>query len=231
MVTRPIFHRGFVLGGNEENTIPAFKDAIAKTAGFEVDIRETKDGTLCCIHDDTWDRTTPYTGLVNGTTQAQVDTYATDGGCSIPSLLQAIKIGTGAGPVFLDKLGSGVSDFGLIRVGELVAQFAMENKSFMFSSNKDFIARFKQLVPNVRTCYRPVEVEFNIDEVQAMGVQAILPDLAVMNAYRVGRYQDVGIKVFIQNDSINSAADLDRARNLDVNGIILDAKKWKDWWS
>jgi glycerophosphoryl diester phosphodiesterase len=226
--TKPIYHRGYTIG-NEANTIPAFKDAVARGCGFETDIRETLDHTLVCMHDNTWDKTTPYTGLIKETSQATVDTYHTNGGASIPSCLQALKIGAGSGPILLDKMSYGLSDTALLRVGELVKRFDMENRTYVFAGDLDFIAHFRELVPNVKVSYRPVDVDFNLAQVQAMGASAIQPDLDVMTKRRVAAYQDAGFKVFIQDYSINNADDLTRARNFGVDGVIIDADKWRAW--
>jgi glycerophosphoryl diester phosphodiesterase len=228
MTTEPIYHRGYTIG-NEENTIPAFKDAVSRGRGFETDIRETLDNTLVCMHDDTWDRMTPYTGDIAATTQAQVDTYATNDGSSIPSCLQAIKIGAATGPVLLDKCSYGLSDTALLRIGELVEQFNASNRVYVFTGDKEFIAHFRQLVPNVKVSYRPVEVGYSLDEVLSMGASAIQPDLHTLTSDKVNRYQSIGLKVFVQDYSIQSADDLDKARRLDVDGVIIDAKKWRDW--
>jgi glycerophosphoryl diester phosphodiesterase len=69
---RVVGHRGTVKFA-PENTIPAFKTAIQYGADLlEMDIRETKDGTLIIMHDATVNRTTNGTGRVSEKTLSEV---------------------------------------------------------------------------------------------------------------------------------------------------------------
>ena len=63
---RVVAHRGGVALGPPENTLPAIAKAIEVGADLiEVDIRETADGTLVLMHDNTVDRTTDGRGLIS----------------------------------------------------------------------------------------------------------------------------------------------------------------------
>ena len=65
-------HRG-CLDSHPENTLPAFKQAIALGAQMiEFDIQLTKDSALVIMHDETVDRTTNGIGKVSDLTLAQV---------------------------------------------------------------------------------------------------------------------------------------------------------------
>jgi len=56
-----------------ENTLPAFKSAIAKGAHqIEFDLRTTSDGQLVVIHDDTVDRTTDGSGAASALALEQI---------------------------------------------------------------------------------------------------------------------------------------------------------------
>lgn len=65
-------HRGNVHHA-PENTLPAFEKAIELGATLiEIDIRETRDGVLVVIHDETVDRTTNGSGRVDEMTLAEL---------------------------------------------------------------------------------------------------------------------------------------------------------------
>lgn len=60
-----IAHRGFS-GNYPENTMLAFKKAVeAGCDGIETDLHMTKDGIIVICHDETIDRTTNGSGLIN----------------------------------------------------------------------------------------------------------------------------------------------------------------------
>lgn len=59
-----------------ENSLPAMKESIRIGADFiETDVRQTKDGVLVCIHDNSIDRTTNGKGKVEDMTYAQLQQY------------------------------------------------------------------------------------------------------------------------------------------------------------
>jgi len=67
-----VAHRGYS-GVAPENTIPAFvKAAEVGCAGIEIDVLYTKDNQLVVIHDETLDRTTNCSGLVNDSTYEEL---------------------------------------------------------------------------------------------------------------------------------------------------------------
>ena len=77
---RIVGHRGAAALA-PENTIASFHEAVlAGVAAIEADARLAADGRVVLIHDDRLDRTTAYTGAVQGFTGAQL------AGCGIPNL-------------------------------------------------------------------------------------------------------------------------------------------------
>jgi glycerophosphoryl diester phosphodiesterase len=65
-------HRGTIIWG-PENTIAAFQTAIGLGAdAVEMDVRNTKDGVLILMHDDTLDRTTNCSGIISQKTWTEI---------------------------------------------------------------------------------------------------------------------------------------------------------------
>ncbi len=70
---RVVAHRGGALLGPPENTLPAIEKAIEVGADLiEVDIRQTADGHLVLMHDETVNRTTNGSGRVDQMTLEQI---------------------------------------------------------------------------------------------------------------------------------------------------------------
>jgi glycerophosphoryl diester phosphodiesterase len=69
---RVVGHRGLMRQA-PENTLAGFKACIELRAGFELDVRRTKDGHLVCLHDDDLQRTTGGTGKVTDLTLAELE--------------------------------------------------------------------------------------------------------------------------------------------------------------
>ena len=66
-----VAHRG-LLKLAPENTIPAFRAALAVGLGIEFDVSQTKDGKIAILHDNTVDRTTDGHGKIADLTWAEV---------------------------------------------------------------------------------------------------------------------------------------------------------------
>lgn len=86
-------HRG-TRKGYDENTIGAFKKAIEYGADFvELDIHQTKDNKVVVIHDDSLDRTTNGSGLINDLSYKHILEFKTlSNGEKIPTLIETINI-------------------------------------------------------------------------------------------------------------------------------------------
>lgn len=228
--TAPVFHRGLVLDGKEENTMPAFRGAVDRGRGFECDIHPSADETFVVIHDGTWERTTPHTGRVNETPQAKIDGFHTNGGSDIPSLWQALSLSDQGHPVLIDiKTADNWSDDALRRLGELVDIHNARNLSFVFTDEKSLIARLRTFAPGVRVSYRPVDVGYSLEDTLAMGCKAIQPTLETLTQNRVDAFQDAGLKVIVQSYSIDNEAELNKCKNLGVDFVLIDAAKWDRW--
>lgn len=84
--TLNIAHRG-ASAYRPENTIEAFIEAITLGAdSIEMDVRQTFDGHLVLIHDETVDRTTDGTGAISKLTLKQVKALDAGMGTRIPTL-------------------------------------------------------------------------------------------------------------------------------------------------
>lgn len=105
LTARPIAHRGLhdVQCGLVENTIPAFKAAIARGFAIELDVQPTLDGDVVVFHDHTLDRLTNAEGAVAGhTRQALEDIAVTGSGTTIPSLAKVLAEVDGQTPLVIE---------------------------------------------------------------------------------------------------------------------------------
>jgi glycerophosphoryl diester phosphodiesterase len=72
LVNRPIAHRGLHDAGVPENSSAAFAAAISNGYSIECDIQLTADGEAVVFHDDTLDRMTSETGVVQTRTAKEL---------------------------------------------------------------------------------------------------------------------------------------------------------------
>ncbi len=93
-----VAHRGGIADGFPENTLAAFRRAIALGAAvIEIDLRGTKDGKIVVLHDETLDRTTNGTGRVTDHDLAELKTLDAGGGARIPTYDEVLDLVSGTG--------------------------------------------------------------------------------------------------------------------------------------
>ena len=225
--TTPIFHRGHVANGREENTLPAFAAAVALGGGIELDLHETADGFVVVHHDDTWDRMTPMSGLVSATLFADADGYVTDGGNDIPSFAQANAVTMATGPVLLDMKGEWTTP-GLQSVEATLADTGALGHAYLFHDDPIFLARVAADAPQVKRVLRTTQ-KFTVGQLTGTGCRGVLASAALLDAGKVARLHEAGLRVFVSVYSVRSRRQLAAVTDLGVNGVVIDAADWTAW--
>lgn len=113
----PIAHRGLHGPGAPENSIAAFRAAIAAGHAIELDVQPAADGTPLVFHDETLDRMTGAQGAVSALTVAQAAALRLAGtGEGIPTLAEVLALVSGRVPLLIEikdqdgALGPAVGD-------------------------------------------------------------------------------------------------------------------------
>ena len=129
-----------------ENTVLAFREAgkVPYYFGMETDVQMTKDGVLVCMHDNTLDRTTNFTGRVSDYTWAQLKKAWIDGGTGwdakythklrIPTVKQYLQVCKKANLVPYVELKR-LNNEGIRKTIELLHKMGFEGK-YVLSSFK-----------------------------------------------------------------------------------------------
>ena len=100
-----IYHRGKhdKTRGIPENSIPAFKRAIADGRGFELDVHITADDQIIVFHDSDLQRMTGATGEVEDLRLEELkDLRLLDTDCHIPTLEEVLELNNGQVPMILE---------------------------------------------------------------------------------------------------------------------------------
>lgn len=94
---RPFAHRGLHGGGIAENSLAAFRAAVAAGFGVELDVQLSRDGEAIVFHDDELDRLTEATGAVAERSAAELGRIRLRGSDeAIPTLTDALGVIAGA---------------------------------------------------------------------------------------------------------------------------------------
>lgn len=96
-------HRGLHGNGCPENSLAAFRKAVEKGFGMELDVHLLADGSLAVIHDSSLLRTTGQEGVVEDLTTHRLTDYYLEGtGETIPLFSQVLELVDGKVPLIVE---------------------------------------------------------------------------------------------------------------------------------
>jgi glycerophosphoryl diester phosphodiesterase len=96
-------HRGLHGTGVPENSLAAFRAAVAAGLGIELDVQRSRDGQAVVFHDDDLDRLTAQTGPLSRLSAEQLGRIALGGTEeTIPTLRQVLALVAGRVPVLVE---------------------------------------------------------------------------------------------------------------------------------
>lgn len=101
-------HRGLHGDGIPENSMAAFRAALAGGYGIELDIHLTKDGDLAVIHDSSLKRTTGADVRITDLTVGELPNYPLEGTEeTIPTFHQVLDLYAGKAPLIIELKADG----------------------------------------------------------------------------------------------------------------------------
>ena len=217
-----IAHRGGIVPGYPENTLTAFRQAMAYGAEvIEIDLRGTRDGEIVIVHDETLDRTTNGHGAVTDRTLAELKTLDAGGGERIPTYEEVLQLVSGTGvKLLLDIKQSSALD--KHRVVRLTEKYNAVLNVIVGPRTLDDLRAFQSLNPNLRTLGFIPRVE-DIEPFVQAGVDIIRlwPDWIHANPDLVKKVQRLGRPVWTTAEDA-PRPELEQLVKLGVNGILSD---------
>jgi glycerophosphoryl diester phosphodiesterase len=192
-----IAHRGGIVPGHAENTLAAYRRAIAIGVDvIEIDLRGTRDGEIVILHDETLDRTTNGSGAVTEHTLAELKQLDAGNGESIPSYAEVLELVADTGvKLLLDIKISPVLD--KQKVVRLTERHGVVLDVIAGVRTLADLQEFRRLNPNIRTLGF-IKEPGDIDDFVAGGVDIIRlwPDWIRADHDLVGKVHAMGKPVW-----------------------------------
>ncbi|MGQ4911716.1 MAG: glycerophosphodiester phosphodiesterase [Candidatus Thorarchaeota archaeon] len=212
-----IAHRG-ASGSAPENTLRSYELAFEMGAQmFELDVQESQDGSLVCIHDYEVDRTTNGTGAVSDMNIEELRALDAGQGERIPLLSEALDLARGRMLVNIELKVLDVE----ARVLELVRERRMTQDVLISSFFHDTLAVVRELDESVRTAALVSEEEEDpLGLAVGLSVNAINPYFGLATLEFVNEAHDRGLSVYPW--TVNHEDTMTELIALGVDGIITD---------
>ena len=166
-------HRGYS-ANYPENTMIAFQEAAKLDIwGVEFDVHLTKDNQLVVIHDESIDRTSTGKGFVKDLTLEELQKYDYGSwfgpefaGQKIPTLAQVLAVFKST-PIQINiEIKSDIFEYPGIEalIANEIHAFHLEDRVIVSSFNHESIARFQQIMPDVKTALLFASLIVNLEE-------------------------------------------------------------------
>ncbi|CAM3964152.1 glycerophosphodiester phosphodiesterase [Flavobacterium weaverense] len=217
-----IGHRG-AKGSEPENTLISFQKALdMEVDGIELDVHLSSDGEIIVIHDETVDRTTNGTGLVNALSCRELKALRINEEHQVSTLREVFELVNQNCFMNIELKTYETAD----KVVELIEEHVSEknwNYSHFLISSFDWNA-----LQQVRFLSDEIQLgvltETDLDLAFAFAkfikAKSIHPHFHLLNKENVLKIQEKGIQVFPW--TVNEVEDIAKIKGYNVNGIISD---------
>jgi glycerophosphoryl diester phosphodiesterase len=217
-----IGHRG-AKGHAPENTLISFRKAIELDVdGIELDVHLTSDLQLICIHDDTLNRTTSGTGLINSFTLSELKALRIDNLHEIPTLEEVLDLIDKKIFINIELKGKNTAK-PVVDVIESYLNRGNWNYNHFLVSSFDWNAlqEVRSLNPNIALgVLTQTDLGLAIGFADFIQAKSIHPYFHLLTKENTALMQQKRFQVFPW--TVNELEDIQKIKSFHVDGIISD---------
>ena len=225
-----IAHRGYS-AKYPENTLIAFEEAAKLDVwGVEFDVHLTKDNQLVVIHDESIQRTSNGKGFVKDLTLAELREFDYGSwfapefaGQQIPTLAEVLAIFKDTNYQINIEIKSDIFEYAGIEalIAEEIVKLGLEDRIIISSFNHESIARFQQIMPNVKTALLFASLVTNLEDyVKLFGSDAI--HIPYYYGKRSIVQQAIKNGLTVRVYTVNGSGVAQQMRELGVDAVFSD---------
>jgi len=217
-----IGHRG-AMGHALENTIESVEKAVnLNVDGIEIDVFKSKTGELIVYHDPSLKRLSNSTALIEDISLDSIKKVKLKGGLMIPILEEVIDVIPENIFLNIELKGKNTAYATNKIISEYLTRYNWPPSKFIISSfNWNELENFRSFNSEI-----PIAILTDTNPLNAIPVAkklnavAINPNYKLLNKYVVNQIKKEGLKIFPY--TVNSINDIDKMKNLGVDGIITN---------
>ncbi len=201
-----------------ENTLLSFETALRMGADMiELDIQQTADGHIVCIHDEEVDRTTDGHGNVCELTYDQIRALDAGSGQRIPLLTEVLDFAKGKIGVNIEIKAPNIEERALKMVKERNMLGEVIFSSFLHKS----LVKVKSLEPRAFTAVLySSEMDDVVTYAKGLGADAINPLFFILDEETIRTAHEAGLRVYPW--TLNDEEFITEYVRLGVDGVISD---------
>lgn len=223
-------HRGYS-ANYPENTMIAFREAAKMDIwGIEFDVHLTKDNQLVVIHDESIDRTSTGKGYVKDMTLEELRTFDYGSwfapefaGEKIPTLAETLAVFQSTPFQINIEIKSDIFEYPGIEalIANDLHAFNLEDRVIISSFNHESIARFQQIMPNVKTAPLLASLIVNLEEyVNRLGTDTI--HIPYYYGMRSIVQQAIKNGMIVRTYTVNDPAVARQLKSIGIDAIFSD---------
>ncbi|MFD0897016.1 glycerophosphodiester phosphodiesterase [Loigolactobacillus binensis] len=218
-------HRGDPLEAPEE-TFQSFNTAFTDGASYaELDLRESKDGTLVIAHDANLKRICGANISISKTDFAQLHQFKQSNGEPVHSLAELFayyqKQPNARFMLETKKSKKNKPTDMEAKVAALVKQYHMEKRVLVQSFSAASVESFSQLLPTVPRYLIASDLQ-DIDFATLQNVTGINLDVTLLTPTILQQFHSLGKKVFVWSDMDEQASALANLSLTNIDGIVTN---------
>ena len=203
-----------------ENTLAAFKHAIEMHVDWlEMDLHQTKDGTLVVIHDASVDRTTDGSGLVAELTLAQIRALDAGNGEQIPTFEEVLALVQGSGVGVLPELKAAGMERELLR---LLAAAEYTPRTVVQSFSAQALETLQALDPEIQVCRLYGFEVLKLPQPESAHYLAPPAEAVLLNPWQIRQAHAAGRQVFVWSGGLEHPLITRLLLALGVDGLMVN---------
>lgn len=218
-------HRGNSISA-PENTMESISSAVEELADYaEIDVQETKDGTVVLLHDPSLKRTTGVNKYIWELTYDEV--LELDAGswfskefadAKIPTLEEVLQYCKGKINLNIELKLNGHSQDLETKVVNLIEQYGFERQCVITSATYESLVNVKKLNPNLKTGYIMSVVYGNFYDKEYIDFFSMKSSFITQRVVKEAHSRGKEIHAW----TVNTKNEMDRLKNMGVDNIITD---------
>lgn len=218
-------HRGNSITA-PENTLEAIISAVDELADYaEIDVQETKDGTVVLLHDPSLRRTTGVNKYIWELTYEEVSKLSAGAWFSeeyadarIPTLDEVLQYCKGKINLNIELKNNGHGQDLESKVVSLIEQYGFERQCVLTSSNYECLVNVKKLNKNLKTGYIMHMVYGNFYDKGSIDFFSMKSSFITQRVVKEAHSRGKEVHAW----TVNTKNEMDRLNNMGVDNIITD---------